>query len=112
MIKFLKWPKMCQHLTAGTQAERRVVSGLRTCGFSGSHLLLGMPELAVLRHMAGNTDSGVGLPHHCILVFAAFRDRMVVISETGRHLLEIKKKKAATFLVLRVKCVLIWKTWI
>lgn len=97
MIKFLKWPKMCQHLTAGTQAERRVVSVLRTCGFSGSHLLLGMPELAVLRHMAGYTDAGVGHPHQCVLVFAACRDRMVVISETGRQLLEKKKKKLQHF---------------
>lgn len=43
-------------LATQAQAESFVVLALRTCGFSGPHILLGMPEFALLGHMVRHTD--------------------------------------------------------
>lgn len=74
MIKFLKWLKMCQHLTAGAQAGRFVGFALRTCGFSGPHILPWMPGIVLLSPVVrrGTETLVRGRPHGCISFFVAF----------------------------------------
>lgn len=78
MMKSFKWREMCQHLTAEAWGECFVALVLRTCGFSGPYVLLGM---------AGFTTRNVApvcgwCPPHCwILVSADFRVRGMVISD-------------------------------
>lgn len=97
MIKFLKWPKMCQHLTAGVQAERAVVFALRTCGFSGPRLLLGTPGAVLPSPWRGCSNAGAGPTPRPPL------KRARVISERGKHLLldMTKLKRFLGFLAIR-----------